>query len=118
MVAFEQAGLCFRSTALNVSTAAVWQSVFVAQPLQSHLLMLLLCEPAVSHCHLLSPPHTLSHADDLFFTDWSDMDIDVRMKYWDRKFKTLTSYPQVWWLTCVRLCEAEESLHTCEAATA
>lgn len=33
--------------------------------------------------------------DDLFFTDWSDMDIDVRMKYWDRKFKTLTSFPQV-----------------------
>lgn len=23
------------------------------------------------------------------------MDINVRMKYWDRKFKTLLSYPQV-----------------------
>ena len=34
-------------------------------------------------------------AGDLFFTDWSDMDINVRMKYWDRKFKTLLSFPQV-----------------------
>lgn len=32
---------------------------------------------------------------DLFFTDWSDMDMNIRMKYWDRKFKTLLSYPQV-----------------------
>lgn len=32
---------------------------------------------------------------DLFFTDWSDMPTDVRMKNWDRRFKLLTSYPQV-----------------------
>jgi hypothetical protein len=43
------------------------------------------------------------HPGDLFFTDWSDMDINVRMKNWDRKFKTLTSYPQVGvWCEAVR----------------
>eukprot|EP00775_Hariotina_reticulata_P004907 gene4907-5151_t len=31
----------------------------------------------------------------LFFTDWTDMDLITRMKNWDRCFKTLTSYPQV-----------------------
>lgn len=38
---------------------------------------------------------------DLFFTDWSDMDMNIRMKYWDRKFKTLLSYPQVGGCWCV-----------------
>lgn len=31
----------------------------------------------------------------MFFTDWSDFDVSTRMAAWDRKFKTLTSYPQV-----------------------
>eukprot|EP00882_Tetradesmus_deserticola_P028352 GHRQ01031581.1.p1 GENE.GHRQ01031581.1~~GHRQ01031581.1.p1 ORF type:complete len:179 (+),score=72.08 GHRQ01031581.1:418-954(+) len=31
----------------------------------------------------------------LFFTDWTDMPLDVRMKNWDRGFKMLTAYPQV-----------------------
>jgi D-lactate dehydrogenase len=31
----------------------------------------------------------------LFFTDWSSMDASKRMRFWDRKFKTLLSYPQV-----------------------
>jgi D-lactate dehydrogenase len=31
----------------------------------------------------------------LFFTDWSSMDPARRMKFWDRRFKTLISYPQV-----------------------
>jgi D-lactate dehydrogenase len=31
----------------------------------------------------------------LFFTDWSSMDPSRRMKFWDRRFKTLISYPQV-----------------------
>lgn len=31
----------------------------------------------------------------LFFTDWTSMDTSKRMKFWDRKFKTLISYPQV-----------------------
>jgi len=31
----------------------------------------------------------------LFFTDWSSMDAARRMKSWDRRFKTLISYPQV-----------------------
>jgi hypothetical protein len=48
---------------------------------------------ARTHLMLLLPPYCCS--GDLFFTDWSDMDMNVRMKYWDRKFKTLLSYPQV-----------------------
>eukprot|EP00878_Enallax_costatus_P017913 GHUV01018835.1.p1 GENE.GHUV01018835.1~~GHUV01018835.1.p1 ORF type:complete len:293 (+),score=47.53 GHUV01018835.1:318-1196(+) len=32
---------------------------------------------------------------DLFFTDWTDLDITTRMTNWDRKFKVLTSYPNV-----------------------
>eukprot|EP00879_Flechtneria_rotunda_P013996 GHRR01014623.1.p1 GENE.GHRR01014623.1~~GHRR01014623.1.p1 ORF type:complete len:430 (+),score=91.56 GHRR01014623.1:107-1291(+) len=31
----------------------------------------------------------------LFFTDWTEMDLKIRMKSWDRRFKVLTSYPQV-----------------------
>ena len=31
----------------------------------------------------------------LFFTDWTAMDPADRMKNWDRRFKTLISYPQV-----------------------
>jgi hypothetical protein len=32
---------------------------------------------------------------ELFFTDWTDMPLETRMKNWDRRFKLLTSYPQV-----------------------
>jgi D-lactate dehydrogenase len=32
---------------------------------------------------------------ELFFTDWTDLDIATRMQKWDRRFKVLTSYPQV-----------------------
>lgn len=32
---------------------------------------------------------------DMFFTDWTDMDLETRMKAWDRKFYALTSFPQV-----------------------
>lgn len=31
----------------------------------------------------------------IFFEDWTDMDLMTRMKNWDRKFKVLTSYPNV-----------------------
>lgn len=34
-------------------------------------------------------------AGELFFTDWTDLDIATRMQKWDRRFKVLTSYPQV-----------------------
>lgn len=34
----------------------------------------------------------------LFFTDWSDMPLEDRMDKWDRCFKLLCSYPQVWCL--------------------
>lgn len=40
-------------------------------------------------------PHLLCLAADMFFTDWTDMDIMTRMRNWDRKFKVLTSYPNV-----------------------
>ncbi|WIA17926.1 hypothetical protein OEZ85_009419 [Tetradesmus obliquus] len=32
---------------------------------------------------------------ELFFTDWTDMPLETRMANWDRRFKLLTSYPQV-----------------------
>lgn len=34
-------------------------------------------------------------AGELFFTDWSELDTNLRMQTWDRKFAILTSYPQV-----------------------
>ncbi len=40
--------------------------------------------------HLIRP---LSAAS-LFFTDWTTMDRKVRMAAWDRRFKTLLSFPQ------------------------
>jgi hypothetical protein len=48
--------------------------------------------PAAGHmcCLLLLLP-----AGDLFFTDWTDMPLETRMKNWDRRFKLLTAYPQV-----------------------
>lgn len=30
----------------------------------------------------------------LFFTDWTSMDPSIRMKFWDKKFKTMLAYPQ------------------------
>lgn len=43
---------------------------------------------AASHLLLLLP-------GELFFTDWTDMPLETRMANWDRRFKLLTSYPQV-----------------------
>jgi hypothetical protein len=37
----------------------------------------------------------------LFFTDWTEMDLATRMSNWDRCFKVLTSYPQVCCMGCV-----------------
>lgn len=63
-----------------------------------------LCAPCQIYtsltCHQVSSgttralKHNQTHAD-LFFSDWTDMDLKTRMGNWDRRFKLLTSYPQV-----------------------
>eukprot|EP00879_Flechtneria_rotunda_P029563 GHRR01031985.1.p1 GENE.GHRR01031985.1~~GHRR01031985.1.p1 ORF type:complete len:119 (+),score=16.26 GHRR01031985.1:209-565(+) len=44
---------------------------------------------------LTSVPSGSAATGSLFFTDWAELDIKTRMKFWDRRFKVLISYPQV-----------------------